>query len=357
MNSSDRWLLFWSLLLLIVLTVIISYFLFSGFSGKSFLHLPIGFTSEEDKDFRKVEVFFNTRDYDKSINLALDFLSEFPESRHRFRVMTILAESFFNKREYSISEKYVMKVLADPHVDINSYVDANIIFGAIYREYEKFNPVVLHYLEDAYIKADRNEKLLLSTFIGYQYLYKKEYRTALRFFNESSGEEGIIGRARVYVEEGNYPGAIQEYANYFNSYPANERYTRVKQAFLKQSFYYADFLRKKKDYDMALKYYINVVNFFPKEKEADEALVKMAEIYEENKDYKNALFYFDRALNNAVTNSDESALYNKAKIYYETKNYREAISFFREFQSRFPSSLLSDKVAEWIDIATKEISN
>ncbi len=118
-----------------------------------------------------------------------------------------------------------------------------------------------------------------------------------------------------------------------------------------------NFLRKKKDYNSALKYYINVVDFFPKEKEADAALVRMAEVYEENRDYKNALLYLDKALNNSITNADEIALFNKARIYYAANSFREALGYFREFLSRFPASILSKQAAEWVDIIAKEMKN
>ncbi len=270
---------------------------------------------------------------------------------HCLRCATI----FFQKKEFDISKNYIEEVVSSAHIDNDDYINAVILLGKIAKEYERFDPVTINYLEDAYFKADVIKRGEIAIYLGYANLYIKNYNDSLGFFNNASGEYSIIGRARVYIEQGKYPEAIQEYLNYFSSFPKSINFDNVKNAFLKQTLFYSEYLIQAKVYDKAIEYLLNIVNLFPKDDMSDSALLKIASIYSINKDYNTALNFINKALNNSVTAGDEEAYYQKALTYYEMNQKKESLVLFQEFKDRYPSGYYSQKTDEWIKLISKDL--
>ncbi len=356
MNSGEKWLAFWGFILLLIMVGVLSFFmlnskLFIKYSNHS--GLLIGKRDEEL--YKKIKSAYEMKDYQKTLDLSSDFLTDYPESDFQYKVLSITAGVFYDQRDYNKARQILQKIFAGSPRDSADFVDAVVLLGAISKEYEKYDPVVLNYLEDAYLKADNSKKPFLAVYLAYQYFYKKDYINAVTYFNNGPDEEDMIGRARVYIEQGYYPQAIQEYLNYFNAYPKTERYERMKSAFIKQSFFYAEVLKKSKEYQKAIQYFLNIINIFPQDPAADQGLIKIADIYAINKDYKNAALFLDKALQNSMTNSDEEALYNKAVLFYEWKKKQEAIKLFKDLQEKHPDGIYTGKAKEWIDIINKDL--
>lgn len=357
MNGSDKLVGCFAIISLFLFLIGFSYFIF--FYDKAGINIgEFKFLSKDqkiEKSYQKIKSAYDVSDYDKALNLLSDFTVDYPDNRFIGNTYVIAASIFYQKKDYKNSRKYVEKALQIPNIDNDAYVDAAVLLGRILREYEMADPAGLSYLENAYLKAPDTRKSDISAFIGYQFLYKNDLTNAMVYFNNSSGEEGVIGRARVYIGSGKYPEAVQEYINYFNAYQKDERYGRVKDAFLKQSFYYADQLVQAGNTEKAKGYLLNIVNYFPMESIADDALIKISGIYENRKDYKNALLFINKALNNTPKDHDDIAAYQMAVILYEMNKKRDSIKAFQNYMEKYPGSLYREKAQEWVDIITKDI--
>lgn len=360
MNGSDKWVGFFAILCLLLLTGIVSYFMF--FSGtvewknplSSLIPHDIG-RSKEDKLFTKIKISYELSEYEQCQKLITDFLSEYPESPARNKVYLYAAGIFYDRKDFGSVKKYCTRVLSDRKADNSDATSAVFLLGRVAREAEIADPVTLNYLENAYLTADPAGKPEIANLLGYQFLFKKDNLNAMKYFNLSIGEDAVIGRARVYIETGKYPEAIQEYQNYFPSAVQSDRFERVKTAFLKQTLYYAGKLTEAKRFSDAVRYYILIVNTFPSDESSDTALLKAAAVYAENRNYQTSLDFLEKTLKNTPKNGDEEALYDKGVIQYSMNRKAEAYQTFQSYLEKYPAGPYIRKTQEWLDIVTKEL--
>ncbi len=335
---------------LIILIIFLTYFMF--FSNR----FDLFSFKEDEKIYQKIKVSYELEDYQKALNLIEDFLSEYSQSSFKNKVSITAANIFYQKKDYEKAKYYAEKAvsLSDNNID---YIDSVIILGKIYKDLEFFEPVVMNYLEDAYLKADNINKSEIAVYLGYEYLFKKDYINSIRYFNSTSGELSIIGRARVYIEQGKYPETIQEYNNYFSLYPKSEKIENIKTVFFKQSMFYAEQLKKAGLYEKAVQYYLNISDRFPRDNAADSVFINIAEVYRIQKNYEKALYYVDKVLANSVTACNEEAIFDKASIFYEMGKKTESLKLFQEIISKYPTGFFSKKAEEWIDVISKDINS
>lgn len=359
MNRTERTIAIFAILCLVAFIVGFSYLLF--FSGKSVVSVQkLGiFVAADEKAWQRVKVAYDMNDPKKAMGYVEDFLVEYPNSKFRNKVTLIAASVFFDNKDYSGARKYALNVIDtlnkdDKKSELSDYIDAIILLGKVSKENGFYEPTVVNFLEDVYMKADDAKKSDIAVYLGYANLYQKNYTNALRFFNSVNGEYSIIGRARVYIDQSRYPEAIQEYLNYFTAYPNSERYENVRIAFVKQTLFFADQLKRAKEYDQAVRYLLNVASYFPKDNSADEALVRIAQIYQINKNYAQALSFLNKALNNSVTEGDDLALYVKGTVYYDQGNASESARSFQELTEKYPKSLYYKRALEWKQLIAQE---
>lgn len=359
MNRTERAIAIFAVVCLVIFIVGFTYLLF--FSGKSvFTGSKISWlVPADEKAYQRARVAYEMKDPKKSLGYVEDFLVEYPKSRYRNKVLLTAATVFFENKDYVSAKKYAMNVIDtlnrdDKKGDADDYVDAIILLGKVSKENGFYEPTVVNFLEDVYLGAGDVKKAEIAVYLGYANLYQKNYTNALRYFNSITGEYSMIGRARVYIDMNKYPEAIQEYVNYFQVYPKSERYDNVKIAFVKQSFFYSDQLKKTGFYDKALQYLLNVANYFPRDNSADEALVRMAKIYAAHRDYSNALSFLNKALNNSVTSGDDWALFEKGMVYYDMGKKAESARVYQDLIDKYPRSLYYPKAVEWKKVIAAE---
>ncbi len=186
----------------------------------------------------------------------------------------------------------------------------------------------LNYLEDAYLKAGPDKQPEVAVYLGYAYLYKKDYNTAVRYFSISIGEQSLLGMAEVYLAGGKTAEAIQEFENIFSLYPTCDSYAEVKARYLEVVYDYAKNLVKINQYDKAVEYFLKIVNRFPEDDAADRSLLRVAHVYFEHKRNEPALSFLDIALDNKPTVSDAEALYTRGLVYYDMNKKVQAIADF-----------------------------
>lgn len=359
MNRTERTIAIFAILCLVAFIIGFSYLLF--FSGKSVMSIQkLGiFVPADEKAWQRVKVAYEMDDRKKTMGYVGDFLVEFPNSKLRNKVLLTAATVFFDRKDYANARKYALNVIDtlnrdDKKSELNDTIDAIILLGKVSKENGFYEPTVVNFLEDVYVKADEKKRSEIAVYLGYANLYQKNHTNALRYFNSVNGEYSIIGRARVYIDQNKYPEAIQEYLNYFTSYPNSERYGNVKTAFVKQTLFYADQLKRAKEYDQAVRFLLNVANYFPRDNSADEALVSIAQIYQVNRNYAGALSYLNKALNNSVTGGDDMALYVKGTVYYDQGKTGESARVFQDLMDKHPKSLYYQRSREWKALIAQE---
>ncbi len=308
----------------------------------------------EDTVYKKIEVAYDISDYEKALNLIGDFLVDYPNSEHRGRVMVIAAKILYSRGDYEGAKNYVAKVVTIPNVPVSDFVDAVIVLGKIQKDQKINDPVILNYLEDAYLKATPDKQPEVAVYLGYAYLYKKDYNTAIRYFSISIGEQSLLGRAEVYLAGGKTAEAIQEFENIFSLYPTCQAFNEIKQRYLGIVFDFANNLRKTGQYDRAVEYYLKIVNRFPEETAADKSLLEVAGVYYEHKRLEPALSFLNLALDNNVTVIDDEALYTRGLVYYDLGKRVEAIADFKKLVERYPQSEFVAEAKEWIEVITLE---
>lgn len=328
---------------------------FTGRFGSGWTVPTKNYSSQtEETTCRKIEVAYDISDYAKALNLIADFLVDYPDSTCRSRVMTVAANILYAKGDYDGAKNYVAKVVSIPNVDVRDFVDSVIVLGKIQKQSRTYDPVAQNYLEDAYLKASPDKQPEIAEYLGYAYLYKKDYNTAVKYFSISIGEQSLIGRAEVYLAGGKPPEAIAEFENIFSLYPTCDSISNIQDRYVRVVSDYAKNLKIAGEYDRAVEYYLKIVNRFPAVPQADEALLAVAHIYYEHKRYEPALSFLDLALGNAVTNKDDEALYLRGLVEYDMNKKVEAIADFKKLTERYPQSEFVDEAKEWIDVITLE---
>jgi tetratricopeptide (TPR) repeat protein len=85
-----------------------------------------------------------------------------------------------------------------------------------------------------------------------------------------------------------------------------------------------------KNYDNALSGFVNYIRQFPDGQYAIDANYKVAGIYNDRKDFKNALNYYDAVAAKAPNKYAETSVLQAARItYFELKDYTKAEQYFQ----------------------------
>ena len=99
----------------------------------------------------------------------------------------------------------------------------------------------------------------------------------------------------------------------------------------------AEELKNIKDYSNAVNNYSNVISQYPNSKYSVYSHFRIADIYNNNKDYTNAFDMYKKAydLNNANNNQKAAALYSMGIVRKSENNNEEAINYFNEVINKY----------------------
>ena len=213
MTRTDRTIGILAVLFMLALISVFGYFVYiSGGIEEIFL---IG-QDDEEKGFRRIEFAYDVSDYDRALYLSSDFLAEYPDSVFVPRVYIISAEILFNRGDYEGARRQAIRVLSRRDSNADDFADSAIILGKIMKETSQYDRAGISFLENAFLKADASRQAKLAVYLGYYYLLRNDYRYALNYFNQATGEYSLIGRADIYILQNKTSEAIQEFLNYFS---------------------------------------------------------------------------------------------------------------------------------------------
>jgi TolA-binding protein len=337
---------------MVVLTGFLTWAMFFDGTGGNPL---LVFQGGEARAYRHVASSWEMRDGADTLHLASDYLAEYPEGKNSGKVRLIAANALYESGDAVSAKKYLVRYYVESPRDSLECADAAILLGRIQRDSGSYDAVSQNRMEDAVLEADAARKIELNSLLGYGYLYRKDYSSAVRAFSESSGEYARIGMARVYIDQGKYPEAIQEYLDFMQSYPASPHLSAVTNAFLRQASWYSGWLRGAKRDGEAKQYLEKIWKMFPETTFADDALISLAEISRDAKDDDAEALYLARAISNRVRKADERAFYLRAGLEYRQDKLSQALDDFDSVASGTEAGSVKKDAADWADLVRKEL--
>lgn len=320
--------------------------------------LSIGAPSQEKPDtklYRKIQTAYGLKDASRLRVLVEDLAGEYPQSGFLPDSWRMMADVLMGEKNYDAAKPLLDRILKTSGVPAPVMDQTALLYGKWLQETERFDPAGLNLLEDLYVRSEGVAKQEIASTIGYQYLYKNDDAMALQYFQKASGENALVGSARVLIKMGKYPEAIQVYRNYFTQYPKSERFRGVFEAYSKQTLYYAKKLSEAKLPEQALLLLSELAENFPLEEASDTALLAMSEIYQKAKDYSNAENYLNRVLKNRPVSGDETALSRWVVLRYEQDDFTGVLVKYREYESRYPQGQYLKDLQEWKRMAEKQL--
>lgn len=315
---------------------------------------------KENNEYRVIKNRFEFGLYEDVIRDGTKFLADYPKSKYYYEVEYFVAYSALATGNLESAKRRVLSLISkffnENRNDEILTKSIELLVDILRERNESMNPEIEEYLRMALVKAtDINVKNNILTQLGYIYFYRKDYETALMYFEKANTELAQLGKARVYVEKGDYESAFFIYDNYLKYNPNGKYYKSVYDAYSKQMYGYAFRLLKDKEYSLAAKYFARVVNTFPNTIYEDSSLYWLGEIYGIYKKYDKAIEFFDKAMNNEPKNKDEDALFKKGVVLYYAGKLIDAVANFKKFLLEYPKSRLAGEAKKWVDVLTKEI--
>ncbi len=314
----------------------------------------------EGKDYRLIENRFNFGLYEDVIRDGTRFLADYPKSKYYYEVEYFVAYSSFVTGKIENAKRRVMNLITKFfNENRNNEIltkSIELLIDILRDRNESMNPEIEEYLRVALTKSsDINVKNNILTQLGYIYFYRKDYDTALMYFEKANTELSQLGKARVYVEKGDYESAFYIYDNYLKFNPGGKYYKSVYDAYSKQMYGYAFRLMKEKEYSQAAKYFAKVASTFKNTIYEDASLYWLGEIHAIYKKYDKAIEFFDKAMNNEPKNKDQDALFKKGVVLYYAGRLVDSIANFKKFLLEYPDSRLANEAKKWVEVITKEI--
>lgn len=325
-------------------------------AGGGFLYL----TYKENNEYRTLRNRFEFSLYEDVIRDGTKFLADYPKSRYYYEVEYFVAYSSFMVGRSESAKRRVLNLIGkffnEGRNDEILTKSIELLVDILRERNESMNPEIEEYLRVALLKTtDKSVKDNILTQLGYIYFYRKDYNTALMYFEKANTELAQLGKARVYVEKGDYESAFYIYDNYLKYNPTGKYYKSVYDAYSKQMYSYAFRLLRDKEYSLAAKYFMKTKDTFPNTIYEDASLYWLGEIYALHKKYDKAIEFFDRAMSNEPKNKDEDALFKKGVVLYYAGRLIDSVAAFKKFLLEYPSSRLAGEARKWVDILTKEI--
>ena len=299
------------------------------------------------KEAQRVFIAYELGDENLASKLAANFLADRPESPFRHRVRLVGAYIRNKRGDSKGALDYLKTILSDSGISNEDFTDSVLLMGSIARETKVYEGYIQTYLEQAFFRASEPARSKLAFYLGYLLLNKKDYASAARYFNNALGEEGALGRAELFAAEEKRPETINALADFLTLYPASANYEFAKKTFLKESKIQAASLAARGYTDAAISTYQKVAVRFMGTKDGDEALLGMADLYEQKLDAVNGKKVLEKILDNDDPTYDPDALFRLGKLAFAQNQYPQALGYFRVITEKFPTSPYIKETMEW----------
>jgi tetratricopeptide (TPR) repeat protein len=234
-------------------------------------------------------------------------------------------------------------------LDLDSLVDFVVTTCEVNRSLNIPNEEIEQYCEELLIQVTGEAKEQLYTCLGYLRLFKDNLDGAMHSFQQADTELAKLGRARVFVRQGDYPKAILIYETILNFHKDSLHYEEVARTFRIQTLYYAKQLHNAHEFGSATAYYNKLIEQFPDSEQGEDAFFLLGKVHWDQQEYGKAIRAFNRALNNKHNKRDQFALFYKAQSYYEQKKFEKALHIFNHLLGFYPQTPFKRETQRWIE--------
>ncbi|MTI31169.1 tetratricopeptide repeat protein [Xanthovirga aplysinae] len=315
-------------------------------------------------------IYYKQNQFEKLINYANDVLESKPKPQNSNQINLLLAESYYQKEDYSAAANHFSEYLRTKGVK----VDQGILYRAAYAQYESgANDKAIKNFEKVAAKNDTISQYA-SYYLGALYLKNENKQFALAAFNkavkskynETISEEALINFAKLNYELGNSSEAIDSFTEFLDRFPASKHkeeanellseaylntnnYAKAiqhieslknKSYIIRKAYQKVTYLRGTQLFNLG-KYYQSVQHFKKSlEFSIDREMVVMAnfwsgEAYSIGKKFEEAINSYAAVFRNSDANNEYylKARYGIAYAYYNSKQYDKALVHFKHYIS------------------------
>ena len=310
-----------------------------------------------DRAFRKAILNFETGQYREALNAFADIKVDSLDPELSAAAYYYMASCLVNMQEEKKAMLFLGRVIQN--MKPNEWTTKCIILqGEINRKHQISDESLEVYLHKLHMEtSDPVQRDEILTQLGYLKLFRENLDGAMEHFQRARNDLARLGEARVYVQKDMYWKAISIYEDMLQHKNFdNQRYfDDVKDAFQKQTYYYAKRWMDQGDLDHAYFYFRKIVNFFPNTLWGESSLYWLGEIFYTKKVWNSSLRYFNLVLSNGSNHKDAAAQFKKGMVYYNMRQYAQAIKNFQMVIDYHKDSAYLDRARQWINMSEREL--
>ncbi len=240
---------------------------------------------------------------EKGVNLISKLIGETPEPREKVRYTAVLAEAYFEAKDYKNALKFASDVFQNDISDEEVASRAVYVLANSHRELGEFDKALS-------VLSKAGEKYPGSKFI----------------------QDVFFSVGAVYYDRGEYENAIEIFERYLKLYPSGENY--------KNALFFLAYSHFRLGYwDRSASLFRRFVREFPKDEFTAEAYFNIAESFYNMGKYEDAIREYKNVYR-LFPNSELApiALYSEGWCYYELQKPEQMIDVFKQLVKRYPKS-------------------
>ncbi|MEN3038544.1 MAG: tetratricopeptide repeat protein [Candidatus Kryptonium sp.] len=239
----------------------------------------------------------------KGVNLVSKLINEVPEPLEKTRYTAVLAEAYFEAKDYKNAIKFASDVFQSDVSDEIVFTKATYVLANSHRELGELNKVLS-------VLSKASEKFPNSKFV----------------------QEVFFSTGAVYYDKGEYENAIEIFDRYLKFFPNSENYKNAL-FFLAYSYFRLGY------WDKSATYFKRFVKEFPRDDFAPEAYFNIGESYYNMARYEEAIREY-RNVYRLYPNDELApvAIYSEGWCYYELQKPEQMIETFKQLVKRYPKS-------------------
>ena len=197
--------------------------------------------------------------------------------------------------------------------------------------------------------------------LGQNYLKNGDVSKAKNSFDiavqeNSSNEDALLGKARVFIRSGNYEEAFQIY-DYFLKYfgPVSPYTPDVKSAYQQQLYHAGLYAHRAGNHGRAIELFSRFTGKFSGSKYTENSLYWIGESYFSMKQFDKAILWFDKTLSNDFYHKDEDARIKKGYTFFMMKRFDLAAKEFQTYIHDYPRGKYADEARSWKESSAQEL--
>lgn len=266
-------------------------------------------TIQEEALFYFGKINFELKRYHDAISALKTFSKHFPKSTYNNEVQELLSESFLRTSNYEEAISYIESLKVRSLRINKAYQSVTFYSGVQLFNNEKFPEAIQMFDKSTEFPIDK-DILIAATF----------------------------WKAEAYEVMKDYASAINNYSIVFQKTNDDNPY------YLKTRYGIGYAYYNTKEYDKAFphfKKYVEVLKNAKDKQNYDDALLRLADLYFQRKDYDLALDYYNQAINSKIKDLDH-AYYFRGVVLGTDKKIPEAIKSLDVVITNYPQSIYYD---------------